>query len=380
MTWCVRATRWRRDGSGAAVKVLVHGGSLHSGSRMALAAGGLARRGHEVFWSGERPAAIAALESRAPLTRAPSGPALARLRVDVVLGGPRPLAVAARGWMTRAACMVMGLEAGAMAQWSPTERWAWSTLHAVGLVEGAEAETIRRQDHGIDLERLAFWSEDPPPPEPDATHLDTEILERACERALARHRGAAARAAVFVDRDGTLVEERGYLSDVAGLELIPGVPQAIHNLQAAGFPVVVISNQAGVGRGLFPLARVYEVMAGLRAELRAHGIELDAIYFCPHRPDEGCACRKPGTALLERASEDLQIALRRSFMVGDKRIDAETGRRAGGRGVLVRTGYGREEERTLGALAAESRPDVVCDDLAAAAAWILAREDVIGGP
>jgi histidinol phosphatase-like enzyme len=112
-------------------------------------------------------------------------------------------------------------------------------------------------------------------------------------------------------------------------------------------------------------------MARLRRLLRAQGVELDGVYFCPHRPEEGCACRKPGTALLERAAEDLNLHLRSSFMVGDKRLDVETGHRASARGVLLRTGYGRDEERREGGPA--DGPDMVCDDLLEAARWILAE-------
>jgi D-glycero-D-manno-heptose 1,7-bisphosphate phosphatase len=145
-----------------------------------------------------------------------------------------------------------------------------------------------------------------------------------------------------------------------------------HELKAAGLPLIVISNQSGVGRGLFPLSRVYEVMARLRVEARAAGIEVDGIYFCPHRPEDGCACRKPGTLLLERAAEDHLLSLRDSFMVGDKLLDVETVQCAGGRGVLVRSGYGREEERSLGGAVASHEPDHVCDGLEGASAWILA--------
>jgi histidinol-phosphate phosphatase family protein len=182
---------------------------------------------------------------------------------------------------------------------------------------------------------------------------------------------------VFADRDGTLIVERDYLADPDGVSLIPGVPRALADLRAAGFPVVVISNQSGVGRGRFTLARAYEVMARLRERLRVEGVELDAIYLCPHRPEEACACRKPGTALLERAAEDLQLTLARSFMVGDKRIDVETAARAGGRGVLVRTGYGREEELRPAAPDGADAPAFVAEDFATAAAWILAHEEPI---
>jgi len=184
------------------------------------------------------------------------------------------------------------------------------------------------------------------------------------------------RSAAFLDRDGTLVVERGYLSDPADLELLPGAADAVRTLHAAGLAVVVISNQSGVGRGLFPLARVYQAMAALRRVLRARGAELDAIYFCPHRPEEGCDCRKPGSALLLRAAEDLQLDLRRSAMVGDKLLDVETGHRAGGLGVLVRTGYGRDEEGRLASEPASRRPDRVSGDLAEAAGWIVATLDL----
>jgi D-glycero-D-manno-heptose 1,7-bisphosphate phosphatase len=157
------------------------------------------------------------------------------------------------------------------------------------------------------------------------------------------------------------------------VELIPGVGEALRQLRGAGFALVVISNQAGVGRGLFGLTSVYAAMARLREALRGEGVELDAIYFCPHHPDEGCACRKPGTALLERAAEDLQLSLRHSAMAGDKLLDVEAGRRAGGAGVLVLTGHGREEAERLRGEPGAPAPDAVCDDFAAAARWILER-------
>jgi D-glycero-D-manno-heptose 1,7-bisphosphate phosphatase len=116
---------------------------------------------------------------------------------------------------------------------------------------------------------------------------------------------------------------------------------------------------------------VHEAMARLRRRLRAEGVELDGIYFCPHRPEAGCTCRKPGSLLLERAAEDLGLSLRGSYMVGDKRLDVETGHRVGARGLLVRTGYGRDEEAREGS--AIETPDAACDDLPAAAEWILAH-------
>src|SRR5262249_51264316 len=129
----------------------------------------------------------------------------------------------------------------------------------------------------------------------------------------------------------------------------------------------------GVGRGLFPESRVHQAMARLRFALRERGVELDAIYFCPHRPEAGCACRKPGIALLERAADDLQLSLRRSAVGGGTLPGVETAHNAGALGLLVRTGYGRSEEQQLGGEGNGVRPDAVCADLPAAVEWILER-------
>ena len=340
--------------------------------RLALAAAGLALRGHEVLWNGGG-APVFPGGGPATLREVEGGLALARHSADVVLGGPDPIGAALSGWLVRARCMVLALDADSLRSWGRIARGAWATLTAWGLIDEADGPALRTDPQGLDQERIALWPPDDPPTAPDAAHPDTEVLERVCERALARQRGRALRPGLFLDRDGTLVIERGYLADPADLELLPGVATALHDLKAAGLPLIVISNQSGVGRGLFPLSRVYEVMARLRIDARAAGIELDGIYFCTHRPEEGCACRKPGTLLLARAAEDHLLTLRGSFMVGDKLLDVETVQRAGGRGVLVRSGYGREEEERSPGGAADGRaPDHVCDDLAAASTWVLA--------
>ena len=354
--------------------IVVPSRSSGAPTRLELAAVGLALRGHDVRWTepGRAPA-FAAGEESAPV---PAGVRLALSEADVVVGdGARVARAAITGWRARAHALVVSVASDSLARWGVFERLGWHSLYALGLIEERDAEAVRIRPQGLELERLALWSGEPPPAAPDAAHLDTEVLERACERALARHRARARRAAVFVDRDGTLVVERGYLSDPADLELLPGVPAALAALRGAGYTLVVISNQSGVGRGLFPVSRVYQAMARLRRLLRAHHVELDAIYFCPHRPEAGCDCRKPGPGLLERAADDLVLDLAASFMVGDKLIDAEAGRRAGGRGVLLRTGYGRDEERRLQEPGDQAAPDVVLDDLPAAVRWILSKEE-----
>jgi len=334
-------------------------------SRLARAAAGLALRGHAVTWRGPAPADV-------PVEPLDGLRALWHARADVVLtDDPHPARAALAGWLARAQALVAELTHAGVTRWSPADRAAWNSLHAIGLVPAEEGPRFQDHPGELDLTRLGVWPQGTPPAGPDAAHEDTEVLERACERALARATAGVERAALFVDRDGTLVREVGYLDDPDGLELLPGVAAALREARAAGHPVVVVSNQAGVGRGYFTLARAHAVMAALRHRLRAEGVELDAIYLCPHAPDAGCACRKPGIALLRRAAEDQRLDLRRSMMVGDKRIDSATGQAAGGTGVLVRTGYGREEEMN----ASSGRdPDRVFDDLGAAVAWFLTHQ------
>ncbi|HEU4758699.1 MAG TPA: HAD-IIIA family hydrolase [Dehalococcoidia bacterium] len=163
---------------------------------------------------------------------------------------------------------------------------------------------------------------------------------------------------VVLDRDGTIIQERPYLSDQRDVALLPGAAEALRALPAAGFRLAVVSNQSGVGRGYFGLDAVERVNRRLRELLAARGVEIDAFYVCPHAPAAGCACRKPGTALLERAISDAGGDPRGTFVVGDKACDIEMGRRAGATTFLVRTGWGRKTERQ-----GASRPHFVVDDL-----------------
>ena len=289
--------------------------------------------------------------------------------VDVVIG-TRPSAVAWRAVQTHARAVVLGLEADAHARWNVFERWVWAVSGGYGLIEEHEVGGFLARVPDDEHERLALW-----PAEAAAESIvspDTDVLERLCERALARRTSGPGRSALFVDRDGTLIVERHHLGDPEQVELLPGVAEALRTVRAAGHPVVVISNQAGVGRGLYTLARAHEVMARMRWLLRREGVELDAIRFCPHAPEAGCDCRKPEPRLLREVADDLQLSLVASAMVGDKWIDVEAGHAVRGAGVLVRTGHGREE-------LARVRPDGVrpadgvFDDLPAAARWFLAE-------
>lgn len=168
--------------------------------------------------------------------------------------------------------------------------------------------------------------------------------------------------AVFLDRDGVIIEDKGFISDPEDVVLIDGAPEAIGRMTSMGLKVVVLTNQSGIGRGLFleeDYSRVTERMALLLGE---GGASLDGVYHCPHAPWEGCDCRKPKPGLAFRASRDLGIDLPKSFVVGDKSSDMELARAIGAKGVLVRTGCGRKAEEEGGPLW-----DAVVDDVKAAA-------------
>jgi D-glycero-D-manno-heptose 1,7-bisphosphate phosphatase len=141
--------------------------------------------------------------------------------------------------------------------------------------------------------------------------------------------------AVFLDRDGTIVVDKHYLADPAGLELLPNALEGLRELRRLGARLVVVTNQSGVGRGYFPADAVDRIHARLRELLAEGGIALDGIYVCPHAPDEGCACRKPGSALFEQAADELGVELSESFVLGDKEADVEAGRRIGATPILI---------------------------------------------
>ena len=180
-----------------------------------------------------------------------------------------------------------------------------------------------------------------------------------------------ARPAVFVDRDGTIVVERYYLADPEDVELVPGAARALAALVAAGYALVVVTNQSGIARGLYDETAFHEVQRRVEELLAAEDVRFDAVFYCPHHPDftGPCECRKPGTALFRRAAAELGLDLARSFFVGDRLKDVVPAFELGGRAVLVRTGYGVEHEPAAG-------PEVaVVDDLAALAELILRQPD-----
>lgn len=187
------------------------------------------------------------------------------------------------------------------------------------------------------------------------------------------------RAAIFLDRDGTICEEVGYVNHLSRSRLLPGSLEAIRLINQAGLLAIVTTNQSGVARGYFSQDLVEEVHAKLLASLSENGARLDAIYYCPHHPSEGtppwraaCECRKPKPGMIHRAAREHDIDLQRSCVVGDGLVDIEAAASAGVPGILVLTGYGRgllehQPQRF------RTRPAHTAEDLLEAVRWILSR-------
>jgi D-glycero-D-manno-heptose 1,7-bisphosphate phosphatase len=176
--------------------------------------------------------------------------------------------------------------------------------------------------------------------------------------------------AVFLDRDGTINEEMGYINHLSRFRLLPQTIPAIRRLNETGFRVVIITNQSGAARGYFPEVLVEKVHAHLEMLLAAGGAHMDGIYVCLHAPEAKCACRKPQPTLIHRAARDLDLDLARSYAVGDRYRDVETAANAGVQGILVLTGYGLGEYEYLRAQS-KMQPVHVAPDIGEAVKWIL---------
>ncbi|ADW17773.1 histidinol-phosphate phosphatase family protein [Desulfobulbus propionicus DSM 2032] len=187
--------------------------------------------------------------------------------------------------------------------------------------------------------------------------------------------------AVFLDRDGTINEQMGYINHISRFHLLPGVGQAIRRLNEYGLPVLVVTNQSGLARGYFPESLLDEVHAEMRRQLALQGAHIDGLYICPHHPEAKeerfrltCTCRKPRTGLLEQAAAERHLDLPRSYVVGDRWSDLRCGAAVGATTILVLTGYGRGDAQYIGPTQTV-QPDFVAEDLQTAVQWILDREN-----
>jgi len=183
--------------------------------------------------------------------------------------------------------------------------------------------------------------------------------------------------AVFLDRDGTINEQMGYINHISRFQLLPGAAAAIHRLNIKNIPVIVVTNQSGLARGYFPEQLLTAVHEKMHRQLAEEGAHVDGVYICPHHPEARkeryrlvCNCRKPKTGLLEQAAQELNIDLGASFMVGDRWSDLRCGIKAGATPVLVLTGYGRGDLEYIGP-SQQVQPAYIADDLSIAVSWIL---------
>ena len=170
--------------------------------------------------------------------------------------------------------------------------------------------------------------------------------------------------AVFLDRDGTIARDVNYCRRVEDFEILPSVPEAIKLLNENGFKVVVITNQSGIARGYFTEETLAQIHQRMREKLAKHGTKVDAIYYCPHHPGDRCECRKPKTALFGRATEELDINLSHSFVIGDTQMDIGAGKTLGCKTVLVTTGPKKGNDVI-------DPPDYIAVNLLDASRWIV---------
>lgn len=177
--------------------------------------------------------------------------------------------------------------------------------------------------------------------------------------------------AVFIDRDGTLIREKNYLSKVSDLKLITGAVDALKLLRQAGYKLILITNQSGIGRGYFTEKKLLQIHESLQKMLDKKGVKLDGIYYCPHIPDDNCTCRKPKLGLVKKAAKEFNINLKKSYTVGDHPGDFLLGQNMGGKGIFVLTGHGNKEHEKIKDGGGELKPDRIEKNLLSAAQWII---------
>jgi heptosyltransferase-2 len=175
---------------------------------------------------------------------------------------------------------------------------------------------------------------------------------------------------IFLDRDGTLNPDSGYIRSSDQFELFPGVAQALSRLKQAGARLIVVTNQSGIGRGFFSIIDLDAIHAKLRRLLDESGVSLDAIYVCPHHPDDACGCRKPNRGLIDQAAGEQPVDLSRSYLIGDHARDMELAKRVGSRSILVTTGAVLPQQ-VEGLRTAGAAPDWVASSFAEAVDWLL---------
>jgi D-glycero-D-manno-heptose 1,7-bisphosphate phosphatase len=174
---------------------------------------------------------------------------------------------------------------------------------------------------------------------------------------------------ILLDRDGTVIVERHYLSDPTQVELLPGAAEGLRALGGMGLGLAIVTNQSGIGRGYFDRVRLEAIHHRMNELLAAEGVVLDGIYYCPHTPEDACGCRKPAVGLALQAAMDHGFDPVTAFVIGDKRCDVDLGHNLGAKSILVRTGYGAREAQQP-----DLQADHICHNLVEAAQVIAEYE------
>ncbi|WP_027180153.1 D-glycero-beta-D-manno-heptose 1,7-bisphosphate 7-phosphatase [Maridesulfovibrio bastinii] len=171
---------------------------------------------------------------------------------------------------------------------------------------------------------------------------------------------------VLLDRDGTIIIDKHYLCDPAGVELLPGVVDGLKKFQKSGYGLIILTNQSGIGRGYYQEKDMHAVNNRMTELLAEHGISIAKIYFCPHAPEQNCNCRKPETGMVEAAIRDFGFNIKDSLIIGDKICDIECGIKSGAASILVRTGKGAKEESKC-----TGKADYIADTISEAADFFI---------
>ncbi|MBS3105515.1 HAD family hydrolase [Candidatus Woesearchaeota archaeon] len=173
-------------------------------------------------------------------------------------------------------------------------------------------------------------------------------------------------AAVFIDRDGTITHDIGYAHKIGDFKLLPNAVKGLKLLR--NFKIFIVTNQSGIGKGFFTLKEFFNYNKEVLAELKKHNIKIEKTYYCPHKPEDNCSCRKPKTKFLKVAEKKFRIDLKKSFVIGDKKADVELGKNANCKSILVLTGDGKKTIK-------EAKPDFIAKDLMEAAKWIVKNDN-----
>lgn len=173
---------------------------------------------------------------------------------------------------------------------------------------------------------------------------------------------------VFIDRDGTINVNVEYLDTPDNFQMYPGVAEGIKKLQDAGFKILVVTNQSGIARGFFTEETLNKIHERMKNELSEKNASIDGLYYCPHHPDDNCDCRKPKTAMFEKAIKDHDVDVSQSFIIGDRMMDVEAGKKIGCKTILVPE---RKKMVEIERKNSSVKPDYICDDFSSAVSWIL---------